>query len=263
MKKILFLLVAILSLVSSAQTGDETRNKIVLWPVFRYESGDETKLEILSSCVKWESRRESEPYRHLWMGTPAGLSLRWPLIMHEDGDEGTQWHLLRPIFKWEKDGDLPDPDHFRLWLATPLVFMYENLDEGRERNLAIATVFQDRRTSTSLGRWDRMQGLFPVYHWNFEGDGTRLVYLNPWLLFHERNRDGGSHYSLLDPFFLPGDVYGKERRVSVLSRAFDFRWHPDGDRQFSFLWRVFAYEDADDQRSLRILFSPRIPLGRK
>ena len=119
-----------------------------------------------------------------------------------------------------------------------------------------------------------------------------------WPLYtYKRNPSGGVNASFLDPLWFLGMAKGEEDHVSALFKIFDYRRQPNGDSRFnfiwrayrrektgektsweafpfmawekspersrfSFVWRLFEYEKTDGKRSMRLLFSPKIGLGR-
>jgi hypothetical protein len=266
MKRIIPIVAAMVALlgVNAAQAKDLKR--IPLWPLVGYESGDDgTTIALLISCFTWEKQKTPPRIQHVWIGTPEVVPVRWALFTHDNRDGVRKLDVIWPVFAWYQR-DEPRPSRLlRLWVVTPLAFLYDHSDpERREqghRTLAIATVFQDRRSSTSATPWRHSQGLFPIYWWDHDARGGQILCIHPYLILHERNWDGGTHTTLLDPFCLLGQTKGQDRRVSLFARVFDYRQRPNGERQFNFVWRLLAYEEHDGRRWFRLLFSPRIPLG--
>jgi hypothetical protein len=268
MKRVFLLLGGALALLLGGVDETDAARRIPLWPLFSYESGDdETKLDVFFSCFKWQKKEEPERVRYLWMGTPEMLPVRWPLFMRDEREDVAKMDIVWPVFAWHRRQRPEPPALLRLWVATPLAFMYDRSDPrkaGRQdRALAILTVLQDRWSSASTAQWNRSRGLFPLFWWDHDSEGGRFLCIHPYLLFHERNSQGGHDYSILDPFFFVSQMQREAKRVSLLARIFDYRRHANGDRQFNFVWRVFAYEEDEGKRSIRLLFSPRIPIGHK
>jgi len=190
----------------------------------------------------------------------------FPLFNYDRTSDSRQRDLLWPLYEWRESGD----GRKQLRAGTFLIFSgdwYKGSSEIHGLTF-FWNIQRERRHS---------QGFWPVYS-------------------YKRHEKGSVNTSFLDPLWFWGEATGEEEHVSALFKIFDYRRQPNGDSRFSFIWRayrrdkrggnvswetfpfmtgekspersqfsfgwrLFQYERSDGKRSVRLFFSPKIPLG--
>jgi hypothetical protein len=253
------------------------KGSTVLFPLFiRNKSKSSDWLTVLGPLY-WTSRYKDDRTHNVL----------WPVLQWGgDGDETSRFRIW-PVFGRSRTSF--ESDRYTMWRRDawalwPLIWKsnYQAVGERFEGwDFNVFPLYwsgKDSRWNTVKGeREDRHHNwLLPLYTYNRKND--KRVFTALWPVWRTSVSDEEDQYSVLwrladARFYGDGD-----RRVSVLWRGyrderhgevrkldmFPFisyrRWDPDTTR-FQFLAGFFQLGKQDGQRHMRLLYSPKIPLG--
>jgi hypothetical protein len=225
------------------QATQETTSLQILWPVFdRRRSSDESRWRFLLTGHRYNRSRT----RDVW-------DLFWPIWSLQHKESGKTYSRFFPLI-W---GHYEDLDYAILF---PEIW-WARLDGGYY--LIVFPWIHFR-----FGDAGHLNMVFPLFG---EGILENNAFFAMPLSVYVRNHHNGKYVALLDPlsvFWLAHNEKALEAafeeagtRASMFFMIFQYQRRPTGDRRFNILWRLFEYERTGGKRSMRLLFSPRIPLG--
>ena len=263
--------------VSWLREDGETRF-LTAFPLFAHEKDEDSDWLTVLGPLYVTSRHDNDRTHNVL----------WPVLQWGgDGEENSRFRIW-PLFGRSRASFRSD-DYTRwrrnAWALWPLVWKskYQAVGErfeGRDFNVfPLYWSGEDSRWRASEGkREDKYHNwLLPLYTYNRKDD--KKVFTALWPFWRTSMSDDEDQYSVLwrladARFYGDGD-----KRVSVLWRGyrderrgdvrkldmFPFisyrRWDPDTTR-FQFLAGFFQLGKQDGQRHMRLLYSPKIPLGK-
>jgi len=269
----------------SSRGGDGSESGFVAWPFYTYKRNpekEESSFLLFPFVGRTKTATESTttvmfPFYHARDNYLTGEKSRavWPFYQRAGGADALDVRRAWPFYEYRRTGYTTT----RYW-AWPLVRKV-TVDDGQIRGRLdyIVPFVQKTRYVNDAGQLHKKKIIWPIGRWETYFDGTREVKIPRLIPFD--SPASRQQVSSFTPFFTlfskrvtpDGDADRKWIFGLIQSRStndsmsvkvpllYSRRTHSDGNNHVRVLGGLVGIESKEGQRSLRLLWGIRIPIG--